>query len=59
MKSFQDVKLDTVTTRIPAWLNLQISVEAELTKKTKSEVIRIALENFVRAKQQNRKGASE
>ena len=47
MKNPHSVKLDTVTTRIPAWLNVKLTVEAELTKKTKSEVVRIALENFI------------
>ena len=50
MKNPHSVKLDTVTTRIPAWLNVKLTVEAELTKKTKSEVVRIALENFINSK---------
>lgn len=46
MKRYTDIKLDTITTRIPAALNVKIKAEAFLRKKTQSEIVRMAIEAF-------------
>ena len=47
LKRFSDIKLDTVTTRIPAALNVKLKAEAILRKTTQSELIRKAIEAYM------------
>lgn len=50
-KRMTDVKLDTVTTRIPAALNVKITAEAFMRNTTRAEIVRMAIEAYINNRQ--------
>ncbi len=46
-KRMADLKLDTITARIPAALNVRLKAEAVIRKTTQSEIVRLAIETYM------------